>query len=1121
MLALLLGVAYQAFGQEATLLGTVTDPSGSVIPNASITIVNTGTGQVYSLKTNGAGQYSAPELIVGSYNIKVEASGFRSSERKDIVLNVGDRQRADFQMLVGDTSSTINVEADAVKVQADSNEISDVITGQQVSQLATNGRSIYSLTTLIPGAVGNQADLQAPTAVSGDNNVSFNGMRKSSTLYLVDGGEDLDRGGSGNISILPSIDAVGEFRAMTSNYSSEFGLASGATFSLVFKSGTKDLHASLWEFDRNDALDAGNYFTNAAGEKAPELRYNVYGFNVGGPVFIPKVYNKDKQKTFFFYNMEWRKLIQGQSLNQTVPLTSEYGGAFPSSTIIHAPLASQLSPALLSTYQSLGIAPGSPFPNNTIPAALLDPNAQALLKAGIFPAPNSGTQFVGGASPATDVREEIVRIDHRFSDKFWIFGHYVAEQVSQGYGTPTWSGDNVPTVGSVFGNPSYSGVVHATYAISPSLINETAFNYDGNRISIEPTGVFARPTGFTVPELFPGNNLDRIPGISLQGSTGTDYDVSSFPWHNKADDYQFRDDVSWTRGKHELKFGASIALYKKVQDLFGDTQGQFNFNGSYTGNDFADFLLGYSSQYTELAVQDNGHWDNISSAIYFQDNWRVNSRLTLNLGLRWDGIPHTYEENNRGSNFYPSLYNPADAAILLPGSGGNAISPSSPGLGTSPNALLAGYQFYLNGIGLAGKNGIPDGLVNNHWLNFGPRVGFAYDLTGSGKTVIRGGFGSFFERVEGNDMYNGGPNVPFSSTVSLPNVLLSNPNTSIQTGSTLVAPISVASITGIDSGDYKNPVTYQYSFGVQHQLGGGSVFAVSYVGNQGRHLNDYRETNLPSQSLLACINQGNPSCPSQIPINTVVPYLGFNSIKLSENAENSHYDSLQVDFHTRIQKDLTFQFAYTLSRSIDPVFGTNNGDLATVSDPYNRGYDYGLSNFDRSNVAVSNFVYDIPAYRNSPNRFLKTALGGWEVSGVTTWESGLPLQITLGGPQGSNGLQNGTNRPDVASSVSQPHTIADWISASGFSLPAYGQWGNLTKGAFRGPGRDNWNIALFKNFVFNEARGTLLQLRFESFNTFNHTQFDNVSTTFTSSNFGQVTSVYDPRVFQLGGKFLF
>ncbi len=447
--------------------------------------------------------------------------------------------------------------------------------------------------------------------------VSFNGLRVSHNLYMVDGGEDYDRGGSGSISILPSIDAIAEFRQLTSNYSAEYGLSSGATMTMVFKSGRKDFHASGWEFFRNNALDAGNYFTNAAGEKPPELRFNTYGFNVGGPVFIPKVYNKNRDKTFFFYNMEWRKLIQGQTINQTVPLASEYGGQF--NTPINVPKANQLSPSLLAKYAALGLAPGQAFPGNKIPASLLDPNAQVLLQTGIFPGASSGTQFVGGNNLPTDVREEIVRIDQRFGDKFNLFGHWVTEAISQTYGTAQWSGDNVPTVGDVFNNPSYSGVIHATYSISPTLLNETAFNYNGNRINITPTGIYTRPSDLNIPQLFPSNNLNRIPGIQLSGSTGTQYTSSSWPWTNKADDYQVRDDVSWSKGSHQIRFGAGWMLYKKVQDLFGTTQGAFSFNGNYTGNDFADFLLGYANQYQELAVQDAGKWDNKSYSAYIQD----------------------------------------------------------------------------------------------------------------------------------------------------------------------------------------------------------------------------------------------------------------------------------------------------------------------------------------------------------------------------------------------------------------------------------------------------------------------------------------------------------------------
>jgi len=1109
--------ALPAVAQEATLLGTVTDPSGAATPNVGITITNSDTGRVRKMTTGDNGQYLAPDLGIGHYTVAAEAQGFKTA-RSEITLAVGDRGRLDFKLELGNTQESVTVEATAIALQTESGEVSDVVSGQQVSQLATNGRSLYGLAALTPGASSFMPDFQNPTPVGGNASVSFNGQRAAHNIYLVDGGENLDRGGAGNISIMPSLDAIAEFRVLSSNYSAEFGLSSAGTLSMVFKSGTKQFHASAWEFLRNDALDAANFFTNAAGKTPQELRFNTYGFNVGGPVTIPKVYKTKPPRTFFFYNMEWRKLVQGGLVNQTVPPANSYGGVF--STPISVPGASQLSPSLLARYTALGLTPGQNFPNNTIPASLLDPNAQALLKAGIFPASNSGSQFIGGNKLPTNVREELVRIDHQFTDKFWIFGHYVAEQISQTYGTAQWSDDNVPTVGDTFGNPSYSGVIHATHAISPTLLNETAFNYNGNRINIVPYGVIDRPSSLNTPRLFSGpNNLNRIPNIDLAGTTGAKFEISSWPWHNKADDYQVRDDISWTKGRHQLKVGGSWALYKKIQDLFGQTQGAFNFNGAYTGNDFADFLLGYTNTYTELAVQDNGRWNNVSWAIYGQDNWRVNSRLTLNLGLRWDGIPHTYEENNRQSNFYPGLYDPAKAAIVLPD--GN-ISPASPGLGVSPNPILKGVPLYLNGIGVAGQNGIPEGLVQNHWANFGPRVGFAYDLMGTGKTVIRGGFGIMYERIQGNDVYNAGPNLPFSTQVSFSNVSLSNPNLSLQSGQTLAAPISVASITGLAYSDYKQPASYQYSFGIQQQLMRNSVLSVAYVGNQNHHLNDYRDINLPNPGALpGLINK------TAANYNTLVPFAGFRDVRLSENAANSHYHSLQVSLKAQASSSLAVQLAYTYSRAIDPNTKNNGGDLNDLSNPYNRAYDIGASPFDRSHIASINFVYEPPIFKSSPNRVLKSALGGWSLSGIVTAETGAPVAdgsnnyITLGGAQGSNGLAKGTNRPNVNGPVTYLERVDAWFDKSALSTPAIGQWGNLGKGAIRGPGRDNWNLALFKSFVFSEQRGSQLEFRFETFNTFNHTQFKDVSTSFAASNFGAVTSAWDPRTLQLGLKLRF
>jgi hypothetical protein len=1149
--ALILGVSFQAFAQEATIVGTVTDPSGSVIANAKITAKNVETGLVHTISTNEAGQYALPDIHIGHYDLKAEAGGFKVAEQKNILLQVGDRARVDFQMQVGAAQETITVEASTVRVETDSGEQSNVITDQQVSQIAVNGRNVSQLAALTPGA-SSQITGYVDTPVGGDFSVEFNGQRENHNIWLLDGGEDDDRGGAGGMSIAPSTDAIAEFRALTSNYSADYGLSSAGTMTMVLKSGGSTLHASAWEFDRNDAFDARGFFFPAP-NKITELRYNIWGFNVSGPVTFGHLYNPEKKKTFFFYNMEWRRLVTGGATNQTVPDPATFGGNFSSvSTAINVPKASQVAPSVLFASCPNGAAPagivqGSPFPGNIIPSCMINANAASLLKAGIFPAPttnvaNGQGTFLGGANAPTNVKEEIVRIDHNFTSKFSVFGHFVAEQITQNFAISQWSGDNLPTVGDTFGNPSYSGVIHTTYTISPRLINEVAFNYNGNRINIVPyaaTGLssLALPSGYTSTNsrLFSGpNNLNRIPNIDLSGIAN--FEISSWPWHNKADDYQIRDDVSWTKGAHQFKMGGSWAIYKKVQDLFGQTQGGFSFNGTYSGNSFADYVLGLPNSYQELAVQDHGYWNNVSTALWFQDNWRVNHRLTLNLGLRWDGVPHTYEANNRMGNFYPQLYDPALAATfdsanhICSGASDPGCTAASPGLGTSPNSILAGVPLYLNGVGVEGKCYtspthfcVPKGLVNNHWAAFGPRLGFAYDLTGAGKTVVRGGFGIMYERIQGNDMYNAGPNLPFSLQVNLNGVEMTNPSLSLATGTAAARPINPASITGLGVDGYKLPASYQYSVGVQHALSPKTVLSVNYVGNQGRHQNFYTQSNLPPEANLAALLAAN--APYQ---TSGVPYTGFNNINLAENEANTHYNGLQLDVTSQLKNDLQLRAFYTLSRAVDPTTaGSGGGDLGGIQNPYQGWtYDQGLSGYNRTHVAVVNFIYDIPLLRNSSNHFVKSAVAGWEVSGIITAESGVPLNAGLSGKQGSNFVSAG-NRPNLTGALSYTRQVLtgnqriQYFDPTAFAYPALGAYGTFPHNGLTGPGRDNWNLSLFKNFTLSESRGSRLELRLETFNTWNHTQFRNVDTTLGDSRFGQFTSAFDPRIVQVGGKIYF
>jgi Carboxypeptidase regulatory-like domain len=1180
--ALLSLTSIQLFGQgqAGTLLGTVTDASGAVLPNVSVTITNTATGVAKTSVTNDAGAYAFPGIQIGNYDVKVTAQGFKASQRNGVAVNATDRVREDFQMAVGGVGETVTVEASGQALQTDSGEQSSLINGKQITELATKNRTIYSYAELTVGAANLNPSTQVPVPVGGaSGNISFNGNRPGHNLYMLDGGENSDRGGAGSSSVLPSMDAIAETKVLTSNYSAEYGISSGGTISSVTKSGTKQFHASAWEFFQNDALQAHNYFdpTNA---KKGEFRYNVFGFNVGGPVV--------KDKLFFFYNMEWRRLISGSVINQQVPLDITYGGDFSgtengvnalptnakinSSTSpnngatipnsgLHAPCANQLSATQQGLWTSAGQAFSTPGPfgcsaitsgpnatlanqptfaplnNNLLP--FVDANAQALLTAGgnyggIFPAPTNGNHFQLPVSAPNNLREEITRIDYNATSKLTIYGTFVAEQVAQNLTTSMWSGDNVPSVGNTFGNPSYAGVLHTAYTISPTLLNEASFNYNGNRIHILPAGLVTAPSGFTFAPFFPhtsgtdGENVQtRIPSIQLNGaynSTGSQYTSNWMPWNNKADSYQIRDDVSWTKGRHQLKMGGGWLYYAKVQDWFKNTQGNFQFNGTYTGNDFADFLLGYASNYTEDAVKSTGYWNNVSWSLYLQDNFRATNRLTLNLGLRWDGLPHTYEAKDRMNNFYPELYNPANAAILSAGNG--SIDPLSPGLGNSTDPAVPG-QFYVNGIATCGK-GVPKGCVNDAWKNFGPRLGFAYDVSGNGKTVIRGGFGLMYERIQGNDVYNNAGTVPLAASVNFNDVFLSDPTAPVASGIPIAGSIPVNNITGLDRTRFKSPASSQFSLGIQHSIGK-SVFEVSYVGTQNRHQNYYTETNLVDPSLLPGYQTNSAT---QVGYNANVPFLGYHSIKQAINGANGDYNSLQTSFRGNLKSDLQYQVGYTYSHTNDA--GSQNSsalDLGNLSNPYaGWKYDFGPSPYDIHHVFFTNFVYEIPLLKNSDSKGLKMAFGGWEISGIVQAQSGAPLNIGTSGGDVTGIVPNTSNRPDLTGHGHDPHTLGEWFDTSVFSAAAPGTWGNLPRSAVRGPGRDNWNLSLFKNFWFNQERGTNLQFRAEFFNVWNHTQWNGnqilnggqgISSNFGASDFGQVKAAYDPRTIQLALKLSF
>lgn len=1103
------------FSQETgTILGTVTDPTGASVPNAKVTVTSAASGQSRTVGSNTEGNFAVTNLNIGSYSVKVESAGFKSYEQSGIVLNVNATLRVNVALQIGQSQESITVEANAIQVQSDTSEQSSMITSTQISNLDTNGRNPIQLATLVPGAASNLPDFNAPTALSSNNDISFNGQRPQHNIWRIDGGEAYDRGSGGGMIVNPSPDAISEFRVMTSNYSAEFGSASGGTISMAIKSGTQAFHGGAWEFFRNDALNTNDFFANLAGTQKPKLRYNAFGFNIGGPVLLPKIYGKSRSKTQFFYNMEWRRLIQGSQIFANAIPNAAFTGDFSGLGTIRTPKTDPTG-----KFARAGLALDTPFPNNRIPASVIDPNAAAFLATGAFPRPNAADNRFSQAAPVpTYLREEIVRVDHQFTDRLNLMGHLIWDSSANNYATTLWNTSTYPTIGTNLKAPSYSSVVRLTWSMTPTVVNELSYNFNGNKIDIVPTGTYAKPSGFTTPEYFANNNLNRLPVINVNAPYNIAYNTGSWPWSNVYSAHQVTDNVSISRGNHNMVFGGTYLLGRKKQDIFGNTNGSFTFDNSATGNAFADFLVGYARSYSELALQDAEDTRFHSFSFYAVDNWRVSKRLTLNLGLRWEGMPHAYDVNNRLANFQPNLYNQA----LRPRfQSDGSLDPAGPGFGTVTGVALSNTQFYLNGLGIAGRNGIPSGLVKNYWNNYGPRVGFAYDIGGDAKTVLRGGFGMFYERVQGNDIYDMGGNPPFSNSPSANNVLLSDPSIS-QTGQRADRPVFPSGLTILAYDDYKLPTSMQYSFGIQRQLSQAATLEVSYVGGSNYHQPVRRNINTvplntdPNIRLGICGGNCNATVATLDP-NLYRIYPGFAGINMTEASTGSNYNSLQVSTRWQNRSGLTLQAAYTFSHALD----YQSGDLNGISNPFDRRYDYGSSDFDRRHIAVVSYTYDLPIFRDRVTHpKLHATLGGWTVSGITLVQTGRPMTPTIS--VDTLGLGGGTtNRPDVTGPINYPKDRTAWFSPTSFAAPAYLAFGNSGRGILRGPGRQNWNIALFKSFALPFGEKSSVQFRAETYNTFNHTQFRDVNTNRTDNNFGQVTSVFDPRVIQLSIKVLF
>ena len=1077
LLTLLVFPAAQA-QNTASIVGLVTDASGAVIPGARVTLTNNQTGAVVTAQTDAAGNYILPALEIGAYQLEVGSEGFKSYRQTDLTLNVRDRIRVDVALEVGQVTEVVEVTEQYVALQTENATLEETVSGREVANIAMNGRNFMQLAALVPGANNNNnGGFNTPVGVSAGAaaSINFNGMRVNHNVWRVDGQENYDRGCGGCVEVLPSIDSIQEFKVSTANAEVDAGFGAGGQINLAIKSGTQEFHGTLYEFVRNDALDATNFFLNESGSKKQKLRYNNFGYNIGGPISIGG-YNRDKTKTFFFWNHEWRRIRNEQVFNVNAATAAIRAGDFSGvSTKIANPDTGEL------------------FANNTIPQAMIDPNAAILADPSlVLPLPTSGTRFAGTGGSPINVQQEILRVDHNVTERNRVFFRFIMDQNSQTMATTQWANQSYPTIGTQFTNNPKKYMGQWTSTLTANVVNEFTIGFSRQPLSLDPIGNFERPASLDIPELFPDNRANRLPNLLFQGQLGVNINNGSWPWTNVLDTWQFRNNTLWNKGRHTIRFGAEYMPFDKVQDFFGPTQGEFRFTQAATansaigaeGHEFASFLLGRVNRYQELQEQKSPNYQTRSGGVWFSDTWRASNKLTLTFALRYDLLPHSFVETDEVAAFYPNLFDSNAIPEILPN-----------------GQIVDGTGDLLNGIGISNTNGVPRGLVQNHNNLFAPRVGIAWRPTG-GDTVVRVGYGLFYERIQGNDIYNVGPNPPFAQTPQLFDVALSNPGAGEQS----IFPGGLRTYDGV----YKLPQVQNWNLGVQHRLAGGVIANVKYVGSAGTYLQTVRNLNQPTFADAARVANG------EVNIALVRPYLGWASIQSYENSTNSIYNSLQTSVRTEGWKGLTLQAAYTWSKAIDYTSGDVGGIKHTNSNDTRP--ERAAADFDRAHMLILSYVYDIPTPEGWRSNALGQVLGGWTLSGITSMQTGTPLNITVSGDP--VGLGDCVCRPNVMpGDLNAGGTKEQYFNTALFlNAPAVGPGapGNAGRNIVRRAGPNNWDLSLFKNIHFTEDVN--LQFRAEFFNFFNHTQWTGFQTNVNNSRFGQVTGARDARVTQLGLK---
>jgi Carboxypeptidase regulatory-like domain/TonB-dependent Receptor Plug Domain len=1134
---IILSLSAAVLSQElaATLTGTVTDPSGAIVQGATVVVHSEDTGaDVRIVKTGNIGNFNITNIPAGRYMVTVNNPGFQTFIARDVILNVAEKHTLDVQLQTGKTTERIEVTAENTPIQTTTAEESGTVTGEQVRGLLLDNRNFEQLVLLQPGVANQLAD-KPGFGLQSNTQISINGARTGANNWTVDGADINDSGSNGTLLNTPSIDAIQEFTLERSNYDASFGRSGGGQIVVATKSGTNQFHGSAYEFNRNNFYNA-NTFTNreaidlaiaggalpsaaAAANPTPIERYNDFGFTLGGPLFVPKLYHPSKNKTFFFWSEEWRKATTPNPQTFTVPTAAELAGTFT-------------SPIPVFPRAGCVTASGGNF---TISPSCFSKNATAYLNAFMknFPANPSG-QLVTNTSQLNNFREDTIRLDQIVGDKVRVFARYMQDSVPETFPFGLWGSSNYPGVENTSLNaPGRNLVINATASFSPRIVNEVEFVDSYGAINSVLVNSIADSTAFTSqlnPTLFP-DPYGRAPGVTFSSSNNVGLANQSAPYFERNKDRNIFDNLSIQRGNHTIRTGFTSMWMIKTEN--GDSgAATFTFaDHTATGGDpeFANFLLGQADNYTQANHDTIPYLNYVNFEAYVQDDWKVSRRLTLNLGLRYSYFSSPSDSHNTLTNFDPAFFNRAGAPTIDPATGNMILGTPNANAATYANGLIfpKGAACTAAQAISATANCSPFGsLVNpNSNKNFGPRFGLAYDPFGDGKWAIRAGYGLFYDRtLNGIWEQNAFSDPPLVQTATR----LNNGNTSLDlfdnpnAGAAAPTPVTPQNIVVTGTPVFKVPSYQDYNLSVQHELMRNTVLEVGYVGTRGSHLLGDVDLNQPTLAA----RLANPNADA----NALVNFPGYGSIRSRNPVFTSNYNSLQVSLNRRMTNGLSVGVAYTWSRLL--TTNPQDRDLGP-QDSYNLKSAYGPSTLNTPQIFVLNYVYDFPFYRNQKG-MAGLLLGGWQLSGITNIQTGQSWTVTQGTDPFATPANNNSGLNLARESLIQirtnqvgdpkgPKTVNEWFNTGAFSL-ASGAFGTERPGALLGPGFQLWDMALNKNFQFAER--VRFQLRLETFNTFNHGSPNSavnggINTTFGSSAFGKVTGYHDPRTLQLGAKLEF